>query len=464
LARLQYQITPAPFDAIKPEIERELGKPLSEVFPVFDPQPLAAASLAQVYGATLAGGAEVVVKIQRPGVRDLVRTDLEILKELAGVIADQFPALKALNPQDLVEEFGIAVNREMDFSTEGGNTDRLRRNLEPLRSVRVPRVYWEYTTDRLLVMERYYGLPADDIAGIVNAGVNPADVARRIVECFMRQVFVDGFFHADPHAGNVLVAANGDIQLIDCGAMGYLPADVLNSLGAILISFNTADYERIATEVLRLGAADELTDIARFKNDAAAVVGRYYAMRLRFMRIGTMFEELSVLANRNRVRLPRDLVLLAKTVMLVENVSRRLDPRLNFVEVAQPFAQQVVARRYSPVTIARGLGDGLNDLNYYLQEVPRDLYVLLKRLVRGGVKIELEHRHLTAAMKELDRSSNRLAFAFVLAAIIVSSALIFVAGVGPTVFGYSILGIVGFVVAAFLGLWLSILMLRAGRL
>jgi len=463
-SQLQDRVAPLPFARIRPVLEQELGKPVEDAFASFDVEPLASASLAQVYAATLPSGEEVVVKVQRPGVRDLVRTDLEILEQWAGVLVERFPALKPLDIQPIVEEFSLAIKRELDFSSEAGNTDRLRRNLEGMEGVRVPRVFWDYTTDRLLVQERLRGIRADDVAALDAEGVNREDVARRLVACFMKQVFEDGFYHADPHPGNVLVADDGVLQLVDVGATGYLTRESLQALGGILVAFHRGDYDRVAVELVRLGATDELTDMARFKNDAAAVVGRYYAMPLRYMRLGTMFEEILVLARRNGVRLPAELALLVKTVMLVESLARTLDADLRFLEIGEPYARRLLQRRYSPGELVHDLGAALQDANYYLKEVPRDISVLLKRFMRGAVRVELEHRGLPGAIQEIDRSSNRLSFALIVAAIIVSSAVILVAGIGPRILGYSALGIVGFLVAGLLGLWLVFAILRSGRL
>jgi ubiquinone biosynthesis protein len=462
--RLQDRVAPVPFSEIKRVLESELGRPPEAAFADFDAEPFASASLAQVYRGVLPSGEKVVVKVQRPGVREVIRTDVEILSYLAGVLEERFPELRPMQPRELVQEFALTIKRELDFSTEAGNTDRLRKNLESFEGVRVPRVFWEYTTDRLLVVEHVDGIRADDVDALEEAGLPRAVLARRLVESFMKQVFVDGFYHADPHPGNVLVTPAGEILLLDCGAMGILTADQLNSLGGLVLAFNEGDYERVATEVLRLGGADELLDINRFKNDAAAVVARYYAMPLQYMRVGAMLEELSVLANRNGVRLPREFILLAKTVMLVENLARTLDPDFRLLDVAAPFARDLVKRQYSPFNLAKGFAQGLADLNYYLSDVPRDVNVLIKKLLRGKLRVGLEHVGLAGAMRELDRSMNRLSFAVVVAAIIVGSALVFAARVGPLVYGYPILGVVGFVFAAFLGLWLAFAMLRSGRL
>ncbi len=463
-SQLQDHVAPLAFNDIKPVLEAELGRPFDEAFASFDPEPLASASLAQVYAAVLHGGEAVVVKVQRPGIREVVRTDVEILRYLAVKLDERFPELRPIQPRELVGEFAVTIKRELDFSSEAGNTDRLRKNLESFEGARAPRVFWEYTTDRLLVVERFEGVRADDVRAIEDAGLERAALARRLVECFMKQVFVDGFYHADPHPGNVLVAPGGEILLVDCGAMGYLTADHLNSLGGFLLAFSEGNYERVATEVLRLGGADELLDINRFKSDAAAVVARYYAMPLRYMRIGTMIEEITVLAYRNGVRLPRELVLLAKTIVLIENLARTLDPNLRLVDIAAPFARDLVKKRYSPVSLTKSFAYGVSDLNYYLNEVPRDVSVLIKKLLRGNVKFGLDHLGLSDAIGELDRSMNRLSFAVVVASIVVGSALIFASGIGPHAYGYPILGVVGFVFAGLLGLSLVFAILRSGRL
>jgi ubiquinone biosynthesis protein len=462
--QLQDSVAAVPFDDIKRTLEGELGRPLGEAFASFDTEPLASASLAQVYAATLPGDGRVVVKVQRPGIREVIRTDLEILSFLAGVLEERFPEVRPIRPRELVEEFALNIRREVDFVTEAGNTDRLRANLERFEGVRVPRVHWEYTTGKLLVLERLEGIRADDVRALDEAGVDRKLLGRRLVECFMKQVFEDGFYHADPHPGNVHVSPAGDILLLDCGAAGYLSDETLDCLGALLQGFNDGDYERVATEIIRLGGADELLDLSRFKYDAAAVVGRYYAMPLQYMRVGTMLEEVTVLASRHGVRMPRELIMLAKTIMLLENLARKLDPDLRLLDVAAPFARGLVKKRYAPGALVRDLAYGFRDLNYYLQEMPRDLSILVKKALRGKLTLGLEHRGLANAVAEIDRSANRLSFAIIVASIIVGSALVFVAGAGPHIYDYPVLGIVGFVVAGILGLSLAVAMLRSGRL
>jgi ubiquinone biosynthesis protein len=462
--QLQDRVAAVPFDDIKRTLESELGRPLGEVFAAFDPEPLASASLAQVYAAELPGGEQVVVKVQRPGIREVIRTDLEIISFLAGILEERFPEVRPIRPRELVEEFALNINREIDFVTEAANTDRLRKNLEALEGVRVPRVHWEYTTGKLLVLERLEGIRADDVRDLDGAGLDRVSLGRRLVECFMKQVFEDGFYHADPHPGNVHVSPAGDILLLDCGAAGYLSEETLDCLGAVLQGFNDGDYERVATEIIRLGGADELLDLSRFKYDAAAVVGRYYAMPLQYMRVGAMLEEISVLANRHGIRLPRELIMLAKTVMLLENLARTLDPDLRLLDIAAPFARGLLRKRYAPAALVRDLAYGFRDLNYYLREVPRDLSTLVKKTLRGKLTLGLEHRGLADAVGEIDRSANRLSFAIIVASIVVGSALVFVAGAGPHVYDYPVLGIVGFVVAGILGLSLAVAMLRSGRL
>jgi len=280
----------------------------------------------------------------------------------------------------------------------------------------------------------------------------------------MKQVFEDGFYHADPHAGNILVGADGVINLVDCGVAGYLTNDTLSVLSGLLMALGGGDYDRAATEILRLGAADELVDVFRFKQDVAAAVGRYYAMPLRFMNIGTMLEEIMALSRSHKVKIPPSLVLLVKTVVLVENLARTLDPDFRLGDAAEPFVRRFVRQRYAPTALARGLAAGVNDLNYYLRNIPREVNLLLARFVRGTARVEIEHRGLANALGEVDRSTNRLSFALIIAAVIISSALIFATGVGPKVMGYSAIGVVGFVVAAFLGLWLAFAVLRSGRL
>lgn len=462
--RLRDQVQPLPFAQIRPVVAAELQRPLEDIFSEFNEGPIASASLAQVYAATLNTGERVVVKVQRPGVRDLIRTDLEILAQWVGVLAERFPELAALNPREILDEFSLAIQRELDFATEAANAERLRKNLAVMPRVRVPKVFWEYTTANVLVMELLEGMAANDVAGVKAAGLDAADVARRIVRCFMKQIFEDGFYHADPHPANILISPDGVINLVDCGAVGYLTGETLNGLATLFTALGTGDYERAAAGLLHIGAVEEFVDPQRFKDDLAAVVGRYYSMPLRLMDAGGMLEEVLVISRNHRLRLPPSLVMLVKTVILVEDLARALDPDFRLEEVAEPFIKTMVRRQRSPVNIGKNLAGAFGDIGFYFRDVPRDLNVLTKKLARGELKVEIEHRELTKALGEIDRSANRLSFAFVIAAIIIGSSLLFATGAGPKIFNYSVIGVVGFLVAAFLGLWLAVAMLRSGRL
>lgn len=462
--RLRDQVQPLPFAQIRPVVAAELQRPLEDIFSEFNEGPIASASLAQVYAATLNTGERVVVKVQRPGVRDLIRTDLEILAQWVGVLAERFPELAALNPREILDEFSLAIQRELDFATEAANAERLRKNLAVMPRVRVPKVFWEYTTANVLVMELLEGMAANDVAGVKAAGLDAADVARRIVRCFMKQIFEDGFYHADPHPANILISPDGVINLVDCGAVGYLTGETLNGLATLFTTLGTGDYERAAAGLLHIGAVEEFVDPQRFKDDLAAVVGRYYSMPLRLMDAGGMLEEVLVISRNHRLRLPPSLVMLVKTVILVEDLARALDPDFRLEEVAEPFIKTMIRRQRSPVNIGKNLAGAFGDIGFYFRDVPRDLNVLTKKLARGELKVEIEHRELTKALGEIDRSANRLSFAFVIAAIIIGSSLLFATGAGPKIFNYSVIGVVGFLVAAFLGLWLAVAMLRSGRL
>ncbi len=424
LNKLQDEVPPAPWEAVRHVLEEAYGGPPERVFAHFDPVPIGSASLAQVYGATLRDGTEVVVKVQRPGIRHTIEIDLEILRDLAH-LAQERTALGEIH--DLVEvadEFAFTLRGELDYIREARNAERLRQNMAPLGVVYVPRVFWEYTTERVLVLERIRGVKIDDVEGLLAAGLDPHQVILNAAEMIVQQALVDGFFHADPHAGNFYVLEDNVLGLMDFGIVGYLSERVREDLVRLFIVSVLMDVEGIVEQLLRMSAVKKSVDRQRLQRDIERIMVRYYGLPLKYIRAREVIEDLLPIVYRHHLSLPTDLWLLGKTLMMWEGLAYKLYPDFDFFAVADPYVRRFLRSSRTPRAIARRAGMTLNQWASLFLDMPRYVRPVLMQLERGQwetrTRQEVDPRYLTS----LDRAVSRLTIALLLAALIIGFGMI----------------------------------------
>ena len=462
--KLLDEATPFSYQQVLTTINTELGKPPQEVFQHFESKPFSSASLAQVHRATLKTGEQVVVKVQRPDIEKKVRSDLSILLDLARLVERRIPELQMYNPVGMVEELSFSVARELDFSIEASNTALLAKMLAEFEEVVIPKVYWNYTTRRILVMDYVSGRTVKYYLDNPNAELNRAETSITLIKCFMKQIFDDGFFHADPHPANILITPEKKVAIIDCGQMGRLDEELTAHLVNILLALVNRDFNRAAQEYLAIGVFSEDLDVHKFKRDVSFLVGRYYGIPLRFISMAELATELTTIARRNKVILPAELILLVKTVANIESITRKLYPEVNIVELAKPYAQELVRKRYTPKNILKKVLYTAQDLSRLFTKLPGSLSDILRLLQQGRMRIAFEHRNLEGLIRTIDTASRRLSFSFIIAALIIGSSTIMATKIEPLLFGYPIIGILGFLFAGILGIWLVINILRSGRI
>jgi ubiquinone biosynthesis protein len=465
--RLQDKVRPFPNDEARRVIEEELGRPIGELFETFGPEPFAAGSIAQAYKARTADGRAVVVKVRRPGVRETLESDIDILSRLAELAERYVPEYRVFRPALLVEEFAQTVRREVDFIAEASNTERFRQAFEDDEHVLVPHVLWPLTASAVLTLEHLEGIPIYDEDAMDRAGVDRKALAGRLTECFIRQYFEMGLFHADPHHGNLVVQAPDRVGILDFGQVGRL-SDVMRSrLGTALIAALYREFDIVVDVLDDLSSLPDDLDDERFMADLAGLVDKYSGIPLKRLDVRNLFEELTATARRHRVILPRDFVLLGKSLVTMGGVALELDPDTSLVEVVRPKVRSMAAEKVSPRRLAeRGLRSAYH-VAAIAEQGPRQLRELARKLTRGRLQIQFRHENLDRFITELDRSTNRVAFAMIVAAIILGSAVILGMGVGPKVpytANVPVLGLLGFLVAGLLGVWLAFAILRSGRL
>ncbi len=462
--RLQDNVPPFPFGQVKETVERELGALIEANFSSFSEIPDAAASIAQVHRAILPDGEAVIVKVQRPQIANTIEEDMLLLKGLAQLLDRHVTEVRPYNPIGIVSEFSRSIQRELDFTIEAMNLERFQQNFKGVPSVVIPQVFWKLSTPRLLTLERLDGIPIDEVEHIQQKGYDTRKLARTLVDTYLLQIFEHGLFHADPHPGNILVLEGGKVGLLDFGIVGRIRPEMMEVNASIFLALVNRDYSRLAEEILKLGQVTDESQIQAFREDLIDWIEPRYGRDLAHIGVGGVVSEAIQIAHRYHIRLPSDLVLLAKTIGEIEAISRLLDPHLTLLEILKPHAEKFMRRKKSPQNILSRILSSGEEYRELAEELPSQVRQALRKLLHGQLRVEFSHVGLEHLSREMDRSSNRISFSLIISAIIVGSSLIINLGRGPLIYGFSALGIIGFFIAGLLGLWLAIAILRSGRL
>lgn len=465
LRKLHDSAAPFPAEVARRTVEEETGKPIADLFASFEAQPMAAASIAQVHRATLHDGTPVVVKIQRPGIEALVDADIAILRRLAALLNAAVPPVRAFNLPELVEEFSETLRGELDFEREAMNAERFAAANREEPTVFVPRVFTEATTRRVLTMEQSPGHRLDVRE---TDSASRARFARTLMRLFLTQVFEHGVFHADPHPGNIFATPDGRLCFHDFGALGELPPRVQASLRELFLAVIARDAGWMASAYLGMGGASAELDRAAFTHGLAQALDRYYresaAGRQSFSAILQSFVRLG---REHHIRLLRETALLLRAFAEIEALVRELDPGFSSLEAFRAYSPRLLKHALLPrpgLAQAAELYRLATALGHVGRETPIALRRLLGRLERGEPLFDIRHQSGGSLERHLLHASNRLAFALIIASIVVGSAIVIGANAGPSIEGVPILGIIGFVVAGTLGVAWAVIALKSGKL
>ncbi len=459
LENLQSRVAPIPTEVAKQVIELELKRPIPEIFSSFDDQPLAAASLAQVHCATIKGD-KVVIKIQRPHIEDIIEVDLDIMHNLALLMERYLRGLYVINPVGLVREFSDNIRREIDFRVEANNMKRFAHNFSSTPWLHVPRIYLENCcTQRLLIMEYINGISISDIEKLKREGFDLKLISRRGAEIGFRSALEYGFFHADPHPGNLVILPGNVFCLLDYGMMGTLSVRYRERLGKLLFFMSENDEKRTARALLSLIESTEVIDAENLEIDVANIIQEYGHLALRDIRLGNMFFKILRLLRQHRARFPTHMLWLLKTMATLEDVSRRMDADFELLESAKPYARRLILKDLNPVHQARELYLSAMDSINFLKDLPYDASIVLDQLKKGRVKIEFEHVGLDPMRKTLEHISHHLALTLLISSLIIASSLIILSGLPPLVGNIPILGLVGFGISAIMAIVLIVTIL-----
>ncbi|MEE9293728.1 MAG: AarF/UbiB family protein [Phycisphaerae bacterium] len=466
LQTLQDRVAPFDSAAAMDTISGELGAPLSEAYRSIDDEPIASGSIGQVYRATLTDGRPVVIKVRRPNIEQEIRSDLQLLKWLAEGLERWVSETRQYHPCTLAEEFERALLRELDFMHEAATTARLREAFADDPHIEIPEVIWSHTTPSVLTLEALEGESLQQALDEDGARYNHKALAMRLADMYLRQFLEIGTFHADPHPGNILVKPPARIGLIDFGQFGVVSDALAGNLLILLLGAVHRDMDLIFDALGEMGALGARTNRGQLVCDLQTMVDKYHGQPLERLKISSMFNDMAETIRRHDVSIPRDAVLMLKSLATVWGVALRLDPELDLVGLLKPRLASMVRDRLSPVRALRSGGVTLWHLLGVFRSAPQQLREMLKQLSAGRWQVHIRHENLEPLGRDLDRSSNRMAFAIVIAGVVVGSSALVSADPSFQVLGVrvQVLGVIGYLMAAVLGMGLLWAIFRSGRL
>ena len=462
LEKLHREVPPVPFEQVRADLETALGGAPEAVFAQFDPTPIAAASIAQVYRAALADGSQVVVKVRRPGIEDKIAADLRILEHLARLAESEVPELRRYQPQRIISEFRRSLKRELDLVREARNIELFARHFRDDATVAIPRVYRQYTTARVLVMEEITGIAGVDSEQLQAQGLDPVVLGARGADTVLKMVLIDGYFHADPHPGNVLFLPGNRIGMIDFGMVGRLTDARREQIVDLLHALARKDEEGMMQVLLDWAGEGEI-DQSRLGHDLSDLVYTYDDLQLQEVRVADLLADLTALLRENNLVLPADLTLLFKALITLEGLGQQLNPAFHMLDHMTPFVERVVRERYQPAALVKRGRKGLQEMGALLAGLPRDLARLMREMRRGRMRIDLDLKRLDHFGQQLDRSSNRLTMGILTASLVIGSSIIMTVKGGPELLGLPLFGLLGFLAAFFNSIWIILSIWRSGK-
>jgi len=462
LSKLQDAVPSLPFAEIETVIREELNKPLDELFLTFTEEPLASASIGQVHRAVLKSGEEVVVKVQRPNISQKIETDLEILFHIARIAEKRTTWGRLYQPVDVVEEFARSLRNELDYLAEGRNAERFRRNFAGEETVVIPRVYWEYSSRRVLVLEYVRGIKISHFEKLDREGIDRKKTARIVVNAMLKQVFEDGFFHGDPHPGNLAVLPGGRVLFMDFGQAGRVDQWLRERFSDLILALVRQDVNHIVRSLLKVGVVNRGINVQGLRKDVSRLQRKYYGIPMSQIRLGDALSELLQLSYTYQIRIPPEVALLIKAMITLEALVQELDPELSIVDIAEPYGRKLLRMRFAPRRLGTAVSEQLWELGGFLADLPSRLENLLSLLEGGHLKVQIEVRSFRNLIGLLNLVSNRISISIIIASIIVGSSLMAQKTANSLLLRYPVVEM-GFLLAVLMGLWLIFTIFRSGR-
>ncbi len=466
LQQLQDNVAPFASSEARAIVERDLGLPVDEAFAVFENQAFASGSIAQVHRAETRQGRPVVVKVRRPGIDAIIRDDMHILGALAEALETYVPELKPYRPTQIIEEFSRNITWELDFVHEASATARFREDFLDDKRIRVPIIYWDLTGPEVLTQEYLTGESLHTILATRSTGIDRHTLAENLAAIFLRQYFETGLFHADPHPGNMLITPPAIVGLIDFGMIGQVSEETMTQLMVALVGAVNRQVDWVVDVLAELGSVGTSADLDQLRRDMKILLDKYHGLPLRRLDLPTIFHEITDLVRRHDIVLPSDFVLLAKSLTMTAGTVLRLDPEFDLVALLQPRLKKLIMRRFSPGQLGRTMAFSMWHVGNILKNAPAQLRQAIRHMTRGQWQINIQHQNLDRLSRELDRSSNRLSIALIIAATVIGSSMMLASDSTRTVLGIDLntLGVAGYLFSGALGMGLVWAIFRSGRL
>lgn len=465
LAKLQDEVPPSSFESVRSVVEEDLGDSLENIFQDFHETPLASASIAQVHQAKLKDGTEVAIKVQRKEINEQIHKDIVIMRYLARQASRRIKNLKYYNLPGIVDEFQRVIEKEMDFEQESRNIARFRDLFQDDKQIYAPKVYGDYSTKRVLTMEFIDGVKITELSK-ASFSVDPKKIAAIGTECYFKQIFMHGFFHADPHPGNLLILPNNVLCYVDFGMVGHLDKLFMDNLAELFVYTVNYDIKGMINQLRYMRLIDDHTDVEELKYDLMDLMDKYYGAEIKD--VGGMINEFSKpnILVKHKIKLPKDFILLGRVLSMAEDLGVKLDPTFNGINVAKPLIKKLLKKRLNPLRLLDYQTHYLFQLEHLIKDIPETINQIFLRIEEGKIRTEFEFKELDKFSRQLEKITNRITLALIVSSLIIGSSLILQTnkGMPMPVIGFSTVGMAVFIIAAVFALILTLVTLRNGKL
>ena len=462
LERLQDHVPPESLEKIMAQLQQELGDRVENIFAQFDEEPIAAGSIAQLHRAVTHEGVHVAVKVRRPGIVETIRAECEILQDLSGILNKTLFEHESIELEDMVAEFTTAVSKETDLVNERRNQLRFMRLFADDPAVHIPIVYEDYCTPGVLTMEYIDGIKPTNQQAIEESGLDARVLAQRGAQFVLKQMFEFGFFHADPHPGNFFLLPDNVLAPIDFGQVARLSVQDRRFFNEIVLSIVDRDAAQIVRSLERDDMLAETTDIHKLTADIEQLIDTYHDFRLKDTPFGAIATQTFDLFRHHHVHPPTQFTLMLKSMMTIESMATSLDPEFRLIEALKPYAQRSGLRDFEPKQVLRNIRKAMQGAGEMASRLPDDINAVLTKFRQGKFQVRVHHEHLETLTKTLDKSSNRISFALIIAALLVASSLLVAQdGVVLGLISFQTMGVLGYIIAAIIGIWLVISIIRS---
>jgi len=462
LQSLQDNVPPFSSSKARAIVESELNKSLNDIFINFIDEPIAAASISQAHKAKLKNGRDVVVKVQRPNIEEVVFTDLEILHDLMKTAQKHIEELRTYDLIGIANEIKNAMKKELDFVLEAQNISKFRKLY--LQDVYAPEVCWDYTTEKVLTMEYVEGIKVSNLNELRLSGIKPEVIVEKCIKSMFKQIYQYGYFHADPHAGNILVDKNGDIIFLDFGIMGRLTEQQRKNLVKAFIAVSERDIDRLVDILDRMNILSEDSDLKLVKKIIGELLDRYYDLPFHQIKAKKIVNDVFSKARSMKLIFPSDFVLMGKAIAALEGLALSLDPAFHIEKISPMFFKSIIHEQLRARVGLKEVKKFMIEVIELIEQMPSNMQIFMEKILKGKFAFSIEHLKLQELITEIDRASNRISFGLIVAALIVGSSLLVQSGIGPKIYDFPVIGIIGYMIAGLLGLWLIFNILRSRNL